>query len=117
MSSNAYANTVIVVGNDGLGHGDDTLRRKVIATYFRTLFESGNLPQAILFYTRGVLLSADDSPCLSELKALSDAGVPLIICRTCLEYFKLMDRVAVGEIGNMLNVIEAQGAAEKVITL
>lgn len=115
--SNPYAHTAIVVGNDGLGHGDEALRRKMIGTYFRTLHESRHLPQAILFYTRGVLLAADDSPCLAELRALAAAGVPLVLCRSCLEYFNLMARVAVGEIGNMLDVIEAQGAASKVITL
>ncbi|MCL2657877.1 MAG: sulfurtransferase-like selenium metabolism protein YedF [Betaproteobacteria bacterium] len=113
----SFANTVIVVGNDGLGHGDDTLRRRLVATYFRTLYESGHLPQAVVFYTRGVLLIADDSNCLEELRALANVGVPLIACRTCLEYFGLMERVAVGEIGNMLGIVEAQSAAEKVITL
>ena len=117
MPDQAFARTAIVVSNDGLGHGDDALRRKVIGTYFRTLLESGNLPKSILFYTAGVKLVADDSPCLAELKALAEAGVPLIVCRTCLEYYGLMERVAVGEIGNMLNVIDAQAAATKVITL
>ncbi len=115
--SNPFANTLIVVGNDGLGHGDDTLRRRVVATYFRTLAESANLPRAIAFYTRGVLLVADDSNCIEELRALASAGVALIACRSCLEYFGLMERVAVGQIGNMLDIVEAQGAAEKVITL
>lgn len=115
--SNPYANTAIVVGNDGMGHGDITLRRKVVTTYFRALLESGNLPKIILFYTQGVQLLAENSPCLNELRALSAAGVRLLGCRTCVEFFKLGDSVAVGEIGNMLDVIEAQGAAEKVITL
>jgi|SRR6516225_448412 selenium metabolism protein YedF len=112
-----FADTVIIFGNDGLGHGDHTLCRKVAASYFRTLFESGNLPQAVAFYTRGVLLVADDSDCLDELRALGNAGVRLIACRTCLDYFGLMERVAVGEIGTMLDIVEAQGLAAKVITL
>ena len=115
--SNPFASTVIIVGNDGLGHGDDTLRRKLAASYFRTLLESENLPHTIAFYTLGVLLVADDSTCLDELCALANAGVRLIACRTCLDYYGLMERVAVGEIGNMLDIVEAQAAAEKVITL
>lgn len=114
---NAFQDTVIVVSNDGLGQGEDALRRKIIGTYFRTLAESGALPRAVLFYTAGVKLVADDSPCLDELKMLADAGVNLIVCRTCLEFFGLMGRVAVGDIGNMLNIVDMQGAAAKVITL
>jgi len=48
---------------------------------------------------------------------LSAAGVPLIACRTCLDFYDLLDRVVVGEIGNMLRIVEAQISAAKVITL
>lgn len=117
MPDQDFSQTAIVVPNDGLGQGEDALRHKVIATYFRTLFESERRPQAILFYTAGVKLVADDSPCLAELRSLAQAGVPILACRTCLEHYGLMDRVSVGEIGNMLNVIDAQAAADRVITL
>jgi selenium metabolism protein YedF len=113
----SFSNTAILVTSDGLGQGKVALRHKLAASYFRTLFEGGDLPRAILFYTDGVKLVTGTSPCLAELKALADAGVPLIICRTCLDFYGLIDKVAVGEIGNMMRIVEEQGAADKVITI
>ena len=73
--------------------------------------------RAVLFYAAGVRLVAEGSPCLQELATLADAGVPLIACRTCLDYYGLIDQVQVGEIGNMLRIVEAQGKARKVVTV
>jgi len=114
---NSLATSVIVVNNDGLGHTEPKLRHILAVNYFRTLHELGQLPHAILFYADGVKLTIEGSPCLRELETLSDSGVSLIICRTCLEYYGLTDKLAVGEIGNILRIIEAQAAATKVITV
>jgi hypothetical protein len=43
--------------------------------------------------------------------------VRLIVCSTCLDYFNLTDKVQVGIVGGMTDIIEAQAKAEKVITL
>lgn len=114
---NAFAATVIVFSSDGLGQADEALRHRLAANYLRTLLELAQFPQAILFYASGVKLVAAGSPCLGELQDLAAAGVSLIACRTCLEYYGLMESVAVGEIGNMLRIVEAQGAAQKVISV
>lgn len=115
--NNDFAHTAVVFNNDGLGHADEALRHKLATNYLRTLAELGQYPQAILFYADGVKLVVDGSPCLKELAAHADAGVPLLACRTCLDHYGLIDQVRVGEIGNMVRIVEAQGAAEKVITV
>ncbi len=111
------SDTVLVVGNEGLGQGEPELTRKVMATYFQTLLELGQLPRAVVFYTAGVKMVADDSPAVSALSAMASAGVLLVACRTCLEYYDLMNRVAVGRVGNMMQIIELQTASPKVVTL
>ena len=112
-----FSDTVVVFNNDGLGHADEALRHRLAANYLRTLGELGFRPQAVLFYAAGVKLVAAGSPCLKELEGLAGAGVPLIACRTCLDYNGLTGQVRVGEIGNMLRIVEAQGQATKVITV
>ena len=115
--NNEFSQTAIIVNHDGLGHTDEAFRHKLATNYFRKLLELGQLPQSVLFYAAGVKLVAQGSPCLKELTELAAAGVPLIACRTCLDFYGLMESVAVGEIGNMLRIVEAQAAAEKVITV
>jgi intracellular sulfur oxidation DsrE/DsrF family protein len=117
MSTVNLDDTVIIVPNAGLGHAEPALGVRVLGNYFRTLTELSARPRAICFYTAGVKMVADDSPLLAELRTLAQAGVQLVSCRTCLEHYGLIDRVAVGEVGSIAQVIELQAAAAKVITL
>ena len=115
--NNDYADTVLVLNHDGLGQTDTALGHKLATNYFRTLIELGQRPKAIAFYADGVKLVSTGTPCQKELEELASAGVPLIACRTCLDYYGLLDKVVVGEIGNMMRIVEAQASAAKVITL
>jgi hypothetical protein len=106
-----------MVTNDGMGHADEALRRKLIGTYLALLNESGMLPGALCFYANGVKLVVEGSPVLDTLKSLESKGVHLVICKTCLDFFGLADKVGVGIVGGMTDIISAQWAARKVITL
>ena len=109
--------TVILVTNDGMGHADQTLQHKLIATYLKLLDDSNTLPAAICFYTDGVKLVTTGSPVLEVLRELEAKGVHLVLCSTCLNYFGLEDQVEVGVVGGMTDIIEAHWRADKVITL
>jgi intracellular sulfur oxidation DsrE/DsrF family protein len=100
-----------------MGEADSELQTKLIQTYFRLINEADTLPAVICFYAEGVQLVVEGSPVLDSLKALEDKGVHLIICNTCLNFYKLADKVAVGIEGGMTDIIEAQRRAAKVITL
>ena len=115
--SKDFADTVLVLNHGGLGQADEALRHKLVVSYLRTLIELGQLPKAVVFYAGGVKLVTEGTPCQKELAELAAAGVPLIACRTCLDFYALLDHVVVGEIGNMLRIVEAQMSAAKVITL
>jgi intracellular sulfur oxidation DsrE/DsrF family protein len=117
MADPRMQDSVVVVTGAGLGQADPALGPRVLGNYLRALAEMDMRPQAICLYTAGVTMVADDSPVLQPLRALAAAGVPVLACRTCLEHYGLLDRVAVGEIGTMAQVIELQAAAAKVITL
>lgn len=108
---------LILVTNDGMGRADQALQHKLIRTYFSLLDENDMLPGAIAFYADGIRLVVDGSPVLDQLRSLEAKGVHLVVCKTCLDYFGLMDRVKVGIVGGMTDIIEAQWRAAKVVTL
>ncbi len=110
-------NTVIQVTNYGMGNGDQALQHKLIVKYLELIQMNDNLPNAITFYTDGVKLVVEGSPALEQLAALENKGVRLIICSTCLEYYGLTEKVRVGIVGGMTDIIEAQVKAEKVISI
>ena len=75
------------------------------------------LPAVICFYAEGVFLVVEGSPVLETLRSLEAKGVRLVICNTCLNFYELADKVQVGVVGGMTDMIEAQNLAAKVITL
>ena len=108
---------VVLITKEGMGSAEPELQKKLLDTYFRLLLENGTLPDAVCFYTDGVKLLIEGSPLLERLTELEQRGVRLIICSTCLNYFGIADKVHVGIVGGMPDIIEAQASASKVITI
>jgi sulfur relay (sulfurtransferase) complex TusBCD TusD component (DsrE family) len=109
--------TILVFTRGGLGEAPADLQQKLAAKFLQLSLDANALPAKILFYTDGVKLACEGSPVLNELKALKDRGVELILCSTCLDYFGLRNKVQVGIVGGMPDIIEVLSAAEKVISL
>jgi selenium metabolism protein YedF len=116
-TQSATSPTVILINNNGMGRGDAEFQQKLIRTYFRLLIENKYLPTAICFYTEGVRLVVEGSPILEELRILEQSGIRLVICGTCLNHYGLADKVQVGIVGGMNDILEYQWLADKVITL
>ena len=113
----APAPTVVAISSNEMGRGDDELGQVLLRNYLRTLREVTPGPDTIIFFNSGVMLTVEGSPALDDLTALVDQGVQLLLCRSCVEYFDLEERVAVGEISNMYAISEAMLRAGKVINL
>jgi len=101
----------------GLGHGADELQQLLATKFLALVLASGQLPAKILFYTDGVRLACSGSPVLDALRQLEAAGVELVLCKTCLDYFSLTDQVQVGIIGGMGDILETMQKAPKVVSL
>jgi hypothetical protein len=114
MSTN---DTVILISGNGMGKGPEELQLMVIGKYLQLLVQGKDFPAPICFYTEGVKMVLDGSQVLEQLVALEKKGIRLIVCSTCLNYFGLTDRVNIGIIGDMTDILETQLRAGKVITL
>jgi selenium metabolism protein YedF len=108
---------VILVGSDKLGSGDDTLGSTLMKSYMYALSESDKLPKELLFINSGVRLVAEDSEVLESLMKLKDRGVNISSCGVCLDFYKLKDKLAVGEITNMYTIIDKMNTAGNTIRL
>jgi selenium metabolism protein YedF len=110
----APATTVVVFASDRMGDGDPELGSILMRAFCQTVVQLP-APQKLLFYNRGVFLTLDDSPVLSELKGLEEAGVDLLVCGTCLDFYKVKDRLAAGQVSNMFSILESQMQAGRII--
>jgi len=109
--------TVLIINNNGMGKGPQDLQLTLLSKYLELLEQQIDLPSAICFYTEGVRLVTEGSPVIEKLQLLEGKGVRLIICSTCLNYFGLSEKIKIGIIGGMGDILEAQRLANKVITL
>ena len=109
--------TVILLTNNGMGNGPQDLRLTLIGKYLEILDLQNDLPAALCFYTEGVRLVTEGSPVIEKLRALEEKGVRLIVCSTCLNYFGLVEKIIIGIVGGMGDILAAQWQAGKVITL
>ncbi len=108
--------TVLVLGHDGMGHGDAELGARILRTFLQKCRTIRGL-HAVVLFNSGVKLVAEGSPVLGEMQHLFEAGVDICPCGTCLDRFGLRERLAVSEPGNMDAIIEQMNAADKLIAL
>lgn len=106
---------VIAVSSDTLGRGDEALGKILIKSFLYTVREDAKKPKAMLFFNRGVFLTTEGSPVLEDLRALADAGVEIVSCGTCLDFFNRKDALAVGSIGNMYLIYETMRSADHLV--
>jgi peroxiredoxin family protein len=109
---------VIIFKSNGMGEtSEQTLKDKLTKTFLTLTKQNPNLPKAICFYTEGVRLACEGSAVLDELRTLEAAGVHVILCQTCLDYFGLKDKVKVGIVGGMGDIMTAMWQADTVVTV
>ena len=99
-------NVVVAVGTDVMGRGSDELGRVLLKGFLYALAHQPELPQTILFYNGGASLTCEGSPMLEDLKTLESEGVEIMTCGTCLNYYGLTEKLAVGSVTNMYAIVE-----------
>lgn len=107
----------VFVGRDIIGDGDRELGTNLMRMFFYTLAQSDDLPRSVLFMNAGVKLPAEDEQVIEHLKTLVEKGVEVQVCGTCLNFYGLSDKLAVGAVSNMYDIVSQMQAATKVITV
>ena len=108
---------LVFIPTDLFGQGSEELGHGLMKNFISTLKEMGADLWRIVLVNAGVKLSSKDSRVLEDLRALENAGVDILVCGTCLEYFNLMDSKAVGHTTNMLDIVTSMQVATKVIRI
>jgi len=108
---------MVVCTTDRLGFGDDELGLKLMINFLRTLREMGDDLWRLVFVNNGVKLTIEGAEVLEDLKAYEAAGLSILVCGTCLDFFKLLDKKQVGETTNMVDIVTAMQLADKVISM
>lgn len=103
---------VFLIQSEELGRGDERLGSMLMANFLRLLGESQDKPSSLIFWNAGVRLLCEGSKLLDHLKRLEEQGMEILACTTCLEFFDLMDKLAVGKPTTMLKSIQTMMSSD-----
>ena len=105
----------VVFSSDKMGEGDEELGKNLMKSFVFALSNVDPLPTDMVFYNRGAFLTSEDSPVLADLKNLEKAGVKIMTCGLCADYYKIKEKLGVGVISNMYEIVETQMESQKII--
>lgn len=108
-------NTVVAIDSATMGSGNEELGAILMKGFIYALSHLEELPRTILFYNGGATITAGDGPSIEELKEMEAQGVEILTCGTCLDYYGIKEKLAVGGITNMYAIVEKLASADKVI--
>ena len=108
---------VVLVTGEVLGRGSDELGTVLARGFLHALDEAESRPASLIFMNSGVRLVVQGSKVLDDLRSLSEKGVEILACGTCLDFYALKGRLAVGQVSNMYSIVEALSRADRVLSL
>ena len=108
---------MVLVTSVHMGHGDDGLGDMLMFNFLKTLKEMGPELWRVAFVNSGVSFTAEGSEAVPILQELVAAGVQVSACGACLTYFHILDKMQVGEVTNMLEIVTGMKLADSVVTV
>ena len=106
---------LVVLSGNVMGTGDAKLGTSLMKAFVFALTKQDQLPDTILCYNTGAYLTCADSDSLEDLKLLESEGVTILTCGTCLDFYGLKEKLAVGGVTNMYDIVERMEAARTIV--
>lgn len=91
----------VVISSEIMGQGDDELGLRLMKSFFIALSCLDSMPTSVMFYNSGVKLTVKDSEVIEILHEIERKGVEILICGTCVDHYKLGNKIEVGTICDM----------------
>ena len=106
-----------VLGTDKLGKGSDDLGKILMKSFIYTISERKPYPSFLIFLNGGVKLTVEGSESLEDIKKLEEAGVEIVSCGTCLDFFEISDKLKVGSISNMYDIVDLISESDSAVMI
>ena len=74
-----------------------------------------NISETIVCYNTGAYLTCEGADTLEDMKALEAEGVNILTCGTCLDFYGIKDKLAVGTVTNMYEIVEVMEKAKNIV--
>lgn len=107
--------TIVVIDSDKMGDGDEEFSKTLLKGFIYALSSQDIPPAKILFYNTGVRITTEGSASIEDLKVLENAGAKIYSCGACLNNYGLTEKLSVGEVTNMYDIVSYLMEADLVI--
>ncbi len=111
----AKGGKVVVLSANTMGSGDEQLGKKLMKAFIFALTNQDEAPEKVICYNSGAYLTTEDPDTIKDLKSLEEAGTVVMTCGTCLDFYGLKEKLQVGIVSNMYDIVEAQMQAGLII--
>ena len=111
------ARLAVLVAGKTLGREDKELGEVLIKGFLGTLSKLETPPAVLALMNEGVKLALPDASTCDHLKDLERTGTKILVCGTCTTHFGITERVGVGTVSNMFEILEAVTGADKVLSV
>ena len=106
---------VVVLSANVMGTGDEKLGKALMKAFVFAVTKQDMLPETIVCYNTGAYLTCEDADTLEDLKSLEAEGVQILTCGTCLDFYGIKEKLAVGSVTNMYEIVEKMESAKTVV--
>ena len=106
---------LVVLSGNVMGTGDPKLGTSLMKAFVFALTKQDQLPDTILCYNTGASLTCEGADTLEDLKLLESEGVTILTCGTCLDFYGLKEKLAVGGVTNMYDIVVRMESAAQII--
>lgn len=106
---------VVVLSANVMGTGEEKLGKALMKAFVFALTRQDVLPETILCYNTGAYLTCEGADTLEDMKSLEAEGVNIMTCGTCLDFYGIKEKLAVGSVTNMYEIVETMENAGKLI--
>jgi selenium metabolism protein YedF len=106
---------VVVLSANVMGTGDEKLGTSLMKAFVFAVTKQDQLPEAIVCYNTGAYLTCEGADTLEDMKALEAEGVNILTCGTCLDFYGIKEKLAVGGVTNMYDIVERMENAAQII--
>ena len=106
---------VVYINSNLLGVGDEALGSILMRTFLKTLLDLETKPVRLILINSGVKLASESSEVLETLRGLSDKGVEILACGTCIDFYGLKEKMRVGRVSNMYDIAQSLLEADRLI--
>ena len=106
---------LVVLSSNTMGNGDAKLGTSLMKAFVFALTRQDQLPDTILCYNSGAFLTCEGADTLEDLKLLESEGVNILTCGTCLDFYGLKEKLAVGSVTNMYEIVQHMENAAQII--